>query len=207
MKRVLVALGAVVLTAGCSFGGDAGAAAVVGGKDIKASEVASHVDAVRHQIENSDPEVINDIPGMTLISRMIVDRLILEDILSYAAKDLDITISNADVAIYRDNIYKAYGEEAIKGQLLTSQGVRHEDVDKFMYDIMLQKTIIATLAPGQPESIGAPVLYKYLSTIVEKQGVKVAPRYGSWDPLTMQTAANENFLSTTTVAADPAVTP
>lgn len=200
MKRVLVALTAVLLTAGCSFGGNAGAAAVVGDKQISAKEVASHVNTVRTEIEHTNPELLQDVPGMTQISRMVVDRLILEEILGFAANDMKIKISDAQVAEYRETIFRNYGEEAIVAQLSSRNGVQRADVDSFMYDILLQREIMAQIAPGMPEEIQAPALYKYLSGIVQKQGVKVSPRYGSWDPQTMQTAANENYLSTTTPA-------
>lgn len=198
MKRVLVAVTAVLLTAGCSFGSNAGAAAVVGGKQISSSDVADHVNTARNEIENTNPEFLQDVPGMAQISRMVVDRLILEEILAHAQKKLDIKISDADVAAYREEVFRNYGEEAVVAQLLSRNGVQRADVDKFMHDIMLQREIMALLAPGMPEEIQAPALYKYLSGIVTEQGVDVSPRYGSWDPESMQTAANENYLSTTT---------
>ena len=55
------------------------------------------------------------------------------------------------------------------------------------------------LATGTSEQIQSAVLYKYLSVLANQYGVEVSPRYGIWDPNTMQSTISETYLSTTTV--------
>jgi parvulin-like peptidyl-prolyl isomerase len=195
--RILAVATAVLLTAGCSFADKAGAAAVVGDKQIPASKVADQVNLVRAEIENTPTDLLQDIPGMAQLSQMIVDRLVLEQLLTYAVAETGVKVTDAQVAEYRDTVFRNYGEAEVKAQLASRNGLAAEYVDQFMYDLLVQRAIMEQLAPGLGEQIQAPALYKYLSSIVKKQGVEVSPRYGKWDEQSMQTVTGENYLSTT----------
>lgn len=197
--RILALATAALLLTGCSVTDKAGAAAVVGDSQIPAAMVSDQVNLVRTQIENTPVELLQDIPGLALLSQMIVDRLVLEEVLAVAVQDLEIEITDAQVAEYRDSVFRNYGEAEVTAQLASRNGLAAEYIDDFMYDIMVQREIMDILTPGQVEEIQAAALYKYLSGIAEDLGVEVAPRFGVWDPQTMQTAAGENYLSTTTV--------
>lgn len=197
--RILALATAALLLTGCSVTDKAGAAAVVGDSQIPAAMVSDQVNLVRTQIENTPVELLQDIPGLALLSQMIVDRLVLEEVLAVAVQDLEIEITDAQVAEYRDSVFRNYGEAEVTAQLASRNGLAAEYIDDFMYDIMVQREIMDILTPGQVEEIQAAALYKYLSGTAEDLGVEVAPRFGVWDPQTMQTAAGENYLSTTTV--------
>ena len=196
--RILAIASAVLLTASCSFADKAGAAAVVGGTEIPSSQVTSQVNEVRIEIENTSPELLQDIPGMAQLSQMIIDRLVLEEVLTYAVNEMGINVSDAQVAQYRDSVFRNYGEAEVKAQLATRNGLASAYVDQFMYDLLVQRAIMDQLTPGMTEEIQAAALYKYLSGIITEQGVEVSPRYGTWNIETLQTAAGENYLSTTT---------
>lgn len=200
--RILALATAAVLLTGCSVTDKAGAAAVVGETQIPATVVTEQVNLVRTQIENTPVQLLQDLPGLAMISQMIVDRLVLEEVLAVAVTELEIQISDAQVDEYRDTVFRNYGEAEVTAQLVSRNGLAAEYIDDFMYDIMVQREIMDILTPGQPEEIQAAALYKYLSGIAKNLGVEVAPRYGVWDPQTMQTSASENYLSTTTVAEE-----
>lgn len=200
--RILALATAAVLLTGCSVTDKAGAAAVVGETQIPATVVTEQVNLVRTQIENTPVQLLQDLPGLAMISQMIVDRLVLEEVLAVAVAELDIQISDAQVDEYRDTVFRNYGEAEVTAQLVSRNGLAAEYIDDFMYDIMVQREIMDILTPGQPEEIQAAALYKYLSGIAKNLGVEVAPRYGVWDPQTMQTSASENYLSTTTVVEE-----
>ncbi len=194
--RVIAVLSAALLTTSCSFTDKAGAAAIVGGKTIQASQVTEQVNIVRVEIENTPFELIQEVPSMTMLSRMIVDRLVLEEILEYAIDDLNINITPAQVADYRDTVFRNYGELEVKAQLASRNGLSSGQIDQFMYDILVQREIMDLLTPGMSEQIQAAALYKYLSGLATKYGVEVAPRYGIWDPETMQSTIIDTYLST-----------
>lgn len=198
--RILAIASAALLVASCGVADNAGAAAVIGDQKIASSQVAQEVNEVRADIESTPLELLQDIPTMTMLSQMIIDRLVLEEILVKAVKDLEIDISDSDVATYRDTVFRNYGEAEVKAQLASRNGLAAKYVDNFMYDIMVQREIMDILAPGMSEEIQAAALYKYLSGIAIKQGVEVSPRYGTWDLETMRTSLGENYLSTTTPA-------
>ncbi len=197
--RILALATAALLLTGCSVTDKAGAAAVVGETQIPATVVTNQVNLVRSQIENTPLELLQDIPGLALLSQMVVDRLVLEEVLAVAVTELEINITDAQVAEYRDSVFRNYGEAEVTAQLASRNGLAAEYIDDFMYDIMVQREIMDILTPGQVEEIQSAALYKYLSGIAADLGVEVAPRYGVWDPLTMQTATGENYLSTTKV--------
>ena len=198
--RILAIAASALLIASCGVTDRAGAAAIVGGQKISSADVAAQVKEVRFDIEHTDPQLLQTIPTEALMSQMIIDRLVLEEILTYAVKDLNINISDAEVAAYRTDVFTQYGEDEVKAQLATQNGLAGKYVDDFMYDILVQTEIMNRLAPGQAQEIQAPALFKYLSDIVAKHDVEVSPRYGVWDPQTMRTVLGDTFLSTTTAA-------
>lgn len=198
--RILAIASAALLIASCGVADKAGAAAVVGGNVIAESTVTEQVNQARTDLENTSLDLLQNIPTMSLLSQMVIDRLVLEEILKYAVADLEISISDSDVANYRDTVFRNYGEAEVKAQLVSQNGLAQKYVDNFMYDIMVQREIMDVLAPGMNEQIQAAALYKYLSGIAKDKEVEVSPRYGVWDPETMRTTLVDNFLSTTTPA-------
>ena len=199
-SRILAIASAAVLLAGCGVTDKAGAAAIIGETKIPSSQVTTLVNEVRVDIENTSVELLQDLPTMTLLSQMVIDRLVLEEILKAAVADMNIKVTDAQVVEYRDFVFRNYGEEAVKAQLATRNGVAAKYVDTYMYDILVQREIMNQLAPGMPEQVQAAALYKYLSGIADKLQVEVSPRYGKWDSQVMQTTLGENFLSTTNSA-------
>ena len=198
--RILAIAASALLIASCGVTDRAGAAAIVGGHKISSADVAAQVKEVRFDIEHTNPELLQTIPTEALMSQMIIDRLVLEEILTYASKDMNINISDAEVAAYRTDVFAQYGEDEVKAQLATQNGLASKYVDDFMYDILVQTEIMNRLAPGLDQQTQAESLFKYLSEIVAEQSVEVSPRYGSWDPETMRTVLGDTLLSTTTAA-------
>lgn len=195
--RILAVVASTLLVTSCAATDKAGAAAIVGGQEITTSEVSTKVNEAKSDIENTNPELIQSLPTMSLLSQMVIDRLVLEQLLKYAVDDFKIGITDADVANYRDTVFRNYGEAEVKAQLATQNGLAEKYVDDFMYDIMVQREIMDKLTPGMPEQIQSAALFKYLSLIAQDKGVEVSPRYGSWDVETMRTTLVQDFLSTT----------
>ncbi len=195
--RILAMASAALLLAGCATTEKAGAAAVIGETKIPSSVVTNQVNEVRVDIENTSLELLQDLPTMTLLSQMVIDRLVLEEILKVAVADMNIEVTDAEVGEYRDFVFRNYGEAEVKAQLASRNGVAEKYVDAYMYDILVQRDIMNELAPGMPEEVQAAALYKYLSGIAEDLRVEVSPRYGTWNSEVMQSVLGENFLSTT----------
>lgn len=195
--RILAMASAALLLAGCATTEKAGAAAIIGETKIPSSLVTNQVNEVRVDIENTSLELLQDLPTMTLLSQMVIDRLVLEEILKVAVADMNIEVTDAEVGEYRDFVFRNYGEAEVKAQLASRNGVAEKYVDAYMYDILVQRDIMNDLAPGMPEEVQAAALYKYLSGIAKDLKVEVSPRYGTWDSEVMQSVLGENFLSTT----------
>lgn len=194
--RILAIATVAALLAGCATTDKAGAAAIVGGTKIPSSLVSTQVNEARIDIENTPPEYLQDLPTMTLLSQMVIDRLVLEEILKFAITDLKIEVTDAQLGEYRDFVFRNYGEPEVKAQLATRNGVAEKYVDGYIYAIMVQREIMDELAPGMPEQVQSAALYKYLSGIADELKVEVSPRYGTWNSEVMQTVLGENFLST-----------
>lgn len=195
--RILAMASAALLLAGCATTEKAGAAAIIGETKIPSSLVTNQVNEVRVDIENTSLELLQDLPTMTLLSQMVIDRLVLEEILKVAVADMNIEVTDAEVGEYRDFVFRNYGEAEVKAQLASRNGVAEKYVDAYMYDILVQRDIMNELAPGMPEQVQAAALYKFLSGIAEDLRVEVSPRYGTWNSEVMQSVLGENFLSTT----------
>ena len=134
---VAVIIGAIVLT-GCSeTPKQAGSAVIVNGKVISAAEVSQRVDKVRAQIQGSDASLIAEVPSLVQITQRAIDHYVLVSLLDEVVKRENININDNQVASYRDEIFAQYTQAAVEAQLVSQNAVPADDVDGFMYEILV----------------------------------------------------------------------
>lgn len=177
-----IAVSAALMTACSTDTKLAGSAAVINGQEITQSEVTKQVNEARMQIEQTDPAQIPQVPTLIELSQRVVDRLILNAILTEVVQREDIVISKAEIAAFRDEVFAQYGKDAIEAQLVSQNGVAAQYVDQFMYQIMVQRALMKKLAPDSDETTQSKTLYRYLSKVSDEIGTRLNPRYGEWDP-------------------------
>lgn len=185
MKLRLIAamvLGVAVLT-GCSDSPKlAGSAVVVNGKVIPASAVADRVDKVRAQIQGTDPTLITEVPSLIQINQRAVDHFVLISLLEEVVAREGIKITELDVTAYRDEVFAQYAKETIEAQLASQNSVPADDVDGFMYEILVQRVLMEKLAPGADSQTKFLAMTEYLTSLSQEIGVELNPRFGTWDP-------------------------
>jgi hypothetical protein len=175
-------LGVAVLS-GCSDSPKlAGSAVVINGKVIPASAVAERVDRVRAQIQVTDPALISEVPSLLQINQRAVDHFVRAALFEEVVAREGIKVTERDVAAYRDEVFAQYAQETIEAQLVSQNAVPADDVNGFMYEIMVQRILMEKLAPGADNQTQFVAMTDYLSALSEELGVELNPRFGKWDP-------------------------
>jgi hypothetical protein len=188
-------LGAAVLT-GCSDSPKlAGSAVVVNGKVVPASAVSDRVDKVRAQIQVTDPTLITQVPSLTQISQRAVDHFVLDALLAEVVSREGIKITNLDVSTYRNDVYTQYAKETIEAQLASQNSVPADDVDGFMYEILVQRALMEKLAPGADKQTSTQALFNYLTNLSQELNVELNPRFGKWDPSNLMSTPGDQTLA------------
>lgn len=198
MKLRLVAtmvLGVAVLT-GCSDSPKlAGSAVVVNGKVIPASAVSERVDKVRAQIQVTDPTLIREVPSLIQINQRAVDHFVLVSLLEEVVAREGINITDLDVAAYRDEVFTQYAKETIEAQLVSQNAVPADDVDGFMYEILVQRVLMEKLAPGADSQTQFLAMAEYLTSLSQELKVELNPRFGKWDPSNLISTPGDETLA------------
>jgi len=175
-------LGVAVLS-GCSDSPkQAGSAVVINGKVIPASAVAERVDKVRAQIQVTDPSLITEVPSLIQINQRAVDHFVRAALFAEAVSREGIKVTERDVAAYRDEVFAQYAKETIEAQLASQNSVPADDVDGFMYEILVQRVLMEKLSPGADSQTQFLAMTEYLTKLSEELGVELNPRFGTWDP-------------------------
>lgn len=198
MKLRLVAtmvLSVAVLT-GCSDSPKlAGSAVVVNGKVILASEVSERVDKVRAQIQVTDPALITEVPSLIQINQRAVDHFVLVSLLEEVVAREGINITDLDVTAYKEEVFAQYAKETIEAQLASQNAVPADDVDGFMYEILVQRALMDKLAPGADRQTRTQALFDYLTILSTELNVELNPRFGKWDPTNLISTPGDKTLA------------
>ena len=198
MKLRIVAtmvLGVAVLT-GCSDSPKlAGSAVVVNGEVILASEVAERVDKVRAQIQVTDPALITEVPSLIQINQRAVDHFVLVSLLDEVVVREGINITDLDVTAYKEEVFAQYAKETIEAQLASQNAVPADDVDGFMYEILVQRALMDKLAPGADRQTRTQALFDYLTELSKELNVELNPRFGKWDPTNLISTPGDETLA------------
>lgn len=180
---------------------DAGAAAVVGGTRIPVSEVQARVNAVR-AVQEASPQAAEMIPASSELQRNTVHNLIEQRIVDEAARRAGVSVTEHEVQQARATAARRVGgTAALEEQLLETYAMVPSDIDESLRTDLLMRKIAARHGADMQTPKGQAVLLKVLRTTSDDLGVRVNPRYGSWDAarLTLDTA-DEPWLKTVTKA-------
>ena len=188
-------LGVALLT-GCSDSPKlAGSAVVVNGKVIPASAVSDRVDKVRSQIQITDPSLINEVPSLIQLNQRAVDHFVLDALLDEVVTREGIKVTERDVVAYRDEVFSQYAKETIEAQLAAQNAVPADDVDGFMYEILVQRALMEKLAPGADKQTRTQALFDYLTSLSHELDVELNPRFGKWDPSNLISTPGDQTLA------------
>jgi hypothetical protein len=194
LTALVVATG--LLLTGCS---NVDAALSLGDTKITTAELQANVDSILAERAKVDTSQMQLDSGETLLRNQLNFRLLLLAF-SEIEKELDIQITNSEIAGRRAEIIEQVGgEEALPGALV-SASIAPEYLDGYLRALLTtQKLGEALSQTGVAEAeVQARIQELFVAKINELK-IKVSPRYGTWDPATGTIIA--------AVAASDAVTP
>ena len=197
VRFVVASVMSLVVLAGCSSKPQlAGAAAVVGDTQISQATVTEIVNAALVEVKTSPSAANAQAPTAAQLGGMVVDRLVVSALLHQVGKDQPtILVTPKQVDAFTQQIFAQYGEQAVSDQLLFQSGIPKSDIKAFVEDYMLKQSIARTIAPTADQNGQSTALYQFLGEEAKNIGVRIAPRYGVWDPASSQAVAGDNTLS------------
>lgn len=198
MKKILTALVVAtgLLLTGCS---NVDTALSLGDTKVTTAELQTHVDSVLAERAKVDTTQMQLETGETLVRNQLQFQLL---ILGFAeiAKDLEIKITNSEVAARRGEIAEQVGGEEALPNALVSASIAPEDFEGYLRAILTTEKLGQALAQtGTPEGDIQNRIQELFIAKVNELKIEINPRYGKWDSVTGQIIAAE-------VAGD-AVTP
>ncbi len=159
MKKILTALVVAtgLLLTGCS---SVDAALTLGDTKITTAELQTHVDSILAERAKVDTTQMQLESGETLVRNQLQFQLLLTGF-AEIAKELDIQITNSEVAARRGQIVEQVGGEENLPSALVSASIAPEDLDGYL------RAILTTEKLGQALSLRL-VLQKLMYRLVYK---------------------------------------
>ena len=179
----------------------AGAAAVVGGRQIPVSAVQSRVDAVR-AVQEKSPQAAQLIQASSDLQRNTVHSLVQQRVIERAAQDARVRVTPYEVQrALAAAEGQAGGKAQLEAQLLQTYAMLPSDIEESVRtDLLMQKTAAHYGADTQTAE-GQAVVLKVLRRASDDLRVEVNPRYGTWDAAKLGlNAAGEPWVKTVTKA-------
>jgi outer membrane murein-binding lipoprotein Lpp len=198
VKKILTALVVAtgLLLTGCS---SVDAALTLGDTKITTAELQTHVDSILAERAKVDTTQMQLESGETLVRNQLQFQLLLTGF-AEIAKELDIQITNSEVAARRGQIVEQVGGEENLPSALVSASIAPEDLDGYLRAILTTEKLGQALSQtGVAEADVQTRVQELFIAKVNELKLKVNPRYGKWDATTGQIVAAD-------VASD-AVTP
>jgi len=178
-------LASPALTACGSGPAHAGAAAIVGNHRITESTLQAQVNAVRAAQRGALQQGGGATQAQSAnLSTQTLSDMVQEAVISRAVADAGVTVSDGEVQSNKDEALRQFGgsEQQLDAWLLQNRNVPPSGVDAF-FRTNVQITKLTEKLGYQPGSDGGlTALVAELSKTAQRMGVRVNPRYGTWNP-------------------------
>lgn len=179
-KGVALVLAAVVVGSGLAAcePNQLGAAAIVGDERIRVSEIQGYLDEVREQRARYGlPEDVG-----ADAARLEVERRVLDLVFEQAARELGISITEADIEETRAAEQRPAEELA---ELAAQNNLTEETLDELYRRFTIERRIseeINKQFPNADETRLNEEFAKRLVAIAQQMEIRINPRYGKFDP-------------------------
>ncbi len=183
MKKILTALVVAtgLLLTGCS---NVDAALTMGDTKITTAELQANVDLVlaeRTKVNTADMQLES---GESLLRNQLKFQLLLAGF-SEIAKELDIQITNSEIAGRRAEIVEQVGGAEELPRALVSASIAPADLDGYLRAILItEKLGQALVQTGVAEAEVQDRIQQLFIAKVNELKVNINPRYGKWDSTT-----------------------
>ena len=183
MKKISMAVAAVVATlvlAGCS---QVGAAATIGDIKITQATVQSSIDSILAERTKVDTSQMQLETGSSLNISQLRFHL-LGALLRELGDELGVSVTKAEIDSRRASIIEQVGGAAALPTALVGANISPNDLDRYIEVITYSDKISQSLIDaGVTEDQLGGEIQKLVVAKAKELGVEVNPRYGKWDPV------------------------
>ncbi len=198
MKKILTALAITtgLLLTGCS---NVDSALTLGDTKITTTDLLAKVDTILAERAKVGTSQMQLETGETLVRNQLQFQLLITGF-NTLAEELEIKITNSEIASRRADIVEQVGGEELLPQALVSASIAPLDLEPYLRAILINEKIAqALIQTGVAESEVQARVQELFIAKLNSLNIEVNPRYGKWDPATGQIVA--------AVVASDAVTP
>ncbi|CAB4594914.1 MAG: hypothetical protein F2571_04440 [Actinobacteria bacterium] len=180
MKKILAVLtiASALLLTGCSQTNEA---ATVGDFKISQTDLQASIDAVIAERSKVDASQMQLETGDALNRGQLRFKILMHTF-DEIAKELKIEVTSSQIEAKKASIIESVGGKTELPKNLVNAAIAQADFDTYVRAIVISDQITAALgASGVAEADIAGKLGQLLTAKAKELGVKVNPRYGSWD--------------------------
>jgi hypothetical protein len=188
VKKILTALVVAtgLLLTGCS---NVDAALTLGDTKITTAELQANVDVILAERAKVDTSQMQLESGEALLRNQLQFQILLAGF-DEIAKELEIEITNSEIASRRSEIIEQVGGAESLPDALVSASITPADLDGYLREILISNKLgQALVQSGVAEADVQTRVQQLLVAKVNELKIKVNPRYGKWDAVNGQIVA------------------
>jgi hypothetical protein len=179
LKRIASLLSIALLLTGCS---SMGTGVTIGDKEIKSSEIQKSVDEILEARKKVDTTQMQLVVGAELL-RNQAQFVIISNLLDKIAADNKIVVSEAEVSARRADVVAQIGGESSLPNALVGSSLAASNLDAYLRILIIsEKLNAAVVSSGIPVEQAGEAVTKIVVANAKKLGIKVNPKYGTWNP-------------------------
>lgn len=181
MKKIVLALIAVLSLATLTACGQVNSAATLGDITITQSSFQATIDELLKERESVDQSQMQLEEGAAL-NRSQLRFLIITSVFDEIAKELKLTVSKTDQATLRQKLLEQIGGESALPQSLVSAQIAPSNFVRYIRAIIITEKISKALQDSgiTPEAVDARIS-ELVNAKAKELKITVNPRYGTWD--------------------------
>ena len=181
MKKIVLALIAVLSLATLTACGQANSAATLGDITISQAKLQTTVDTLLKEREGQDVSQMQLETGADL-NRSQLRFLIIATIFDEIAKELKLEVTKTEIATTSQNmISQSGGEAAFAGNLVAAQ-IASSNFETYVRAIIISDKLTAALqSSGVSEEEVGTRISELVTAKAKEMKITINPRYGAWD--------------------------
>ena len=159
-----------------------GTGVTIGDKEIKSSEIQKSVDEILEARKKVDTTQMQLVAGAELL-RNQAQFVIISNLLDKIAADNKIVVSEAEVSARRADVVAQIGGESSLPNALVGSSLAASNLDAYLRILIVsEKLNAAVVSSGIPVEQAGEAVTKIVVANAKKLGIKVNPKYGTWNP-------------------------
>ena len=180
-KRIITTVLAALVLTSCS---SMNSAITIGDKEFSISDIQKPVDEVLRDRKKVDTSQMQ-LPEADELLRNQAQFYIVGILLDRIAADKKLSVTNADIAARRTEILSQVGGEAELPKALVGASLAQSNLDAYLKILIISEKLNKDIVlSGVSSEQVAEEVNKIVVALAKQLGVKVNPKYGTWNPET-----------------------